>query len=999
MTDSGEDGLEHDKAPSQHIPKPWVIPMPKGALQRIFGTSQIFQNFDDIKPKATGLTVPLKVREYYHRAHQCLEQEDWEMAVLFFSRALHLDPQLVEFYALRAEAYIQLCDFSSAAQNLRKAYYSQPENKDYLERLALVLYLKGQCLFEQCAFLDALTVFSQASELQPEKVCFRYRCLACLLALKKHRECLSFVTKEVKQGTTNADVYILRARLYNFFQKPNLCYRDLHSALLLDPKHPQAKVLLQVMVGQAQQARQDAGVLAVQGKLQHALHCINCAIENNPLDPSFFLFRGTMYRRLQDFDLAVEDFLKALDMMSEHQEELVQQAQRQLLLAYNDFAVHCYMQGAYQESVLLLNKALKDEQQEKGLYINRGDCFFQLGNLTFAEADYQQALALSPKDEGAHLRMGLLQEKLGFCEQRSRQFQKAENHFSMAIQHNPRKPQYYLYRARSRQLMQNIFGARQDVATVLLLDPKQPKLLPMMANLFPGMSVEEVLSSQVANLARLQLERVVEHSLYTSTPQDILGQLKDRKQRARALIISWKLEPPLLETSKEMEAPRQFPQAKPEGPEEEVQVSGKEKKLKLAPSKESSLTDSYVSQTSLGSILGFRTRSTSETETSSTGQEYRSTSTTVVTVSDSSLLRTPSSDSGDSRKDLSLNHSPRETKSTPGHHQRPSRTEATLIQSQRPSKTDADQVQSQRPSKTEATLIHSQRPSKMDTTQIQSQRPSKTDTAQIKSQRPSKMEAALIHSQRPSKTDTTQIQNQRPSMTEAALIHSQRPSKTDATQIQSQRPSKTEATVIHSQRPSRTEAALIHSQRPSKTDAAQIQNQRPSKTEAAFIHSQRPSRMEATLIHSQRPSKMEVTQIQNQRPSRAEAAWSPRQKLNKTQATQGSRRRLRKSKGARGQSWRLRKAAATQDQSWRMIQSPSKINTSYDSSWSPSNTEATKGQAQSQRRSQSKAAQSQSASPGASKTEVTWGLNPSLSNMQTAQGPRQKPSPDSEAPL
>lgn len=48
------------------------------------------------------------------------------------------------------------------------------------------------------------------------------------------------------------------------------------------------------------------------------------------------------------------------------------------------------------------------------------DCFFQLGNLTFAEADYQQALALSPKDEGAHLRMDLLQEKFGFCEQRRR---------------------------------------------------------------------------------------------------------------------------------------------------------------------------------------------------------------------------------------------------------------------------------------------------------------------------------------------------------------------------------------------------------------------------------------------------------------------------------------------------------------------------------------------------------------------------------------------------
>uniref|UniRef100_A0A8C8Y388 Tetratricopeptide repeat domain 16 n=1 Tax=Panthera leo TaxID=9689 RepID=A0A8C8Y388_PANLE len=197
----------------------------------------------------------------------------------------------VDFYALRAEAYIQLCDFSSAALNLRRAYSFQPENAKYLERLTFVLYLQGQCLLEQRAFLDALKIFSQASALQPEKASFRYRCMACLLALKRHQDCLSLVTKEVQLGTTNADIYILRARLYNFFQKVDLCYRDLHRALLLDPKHPQAKVLLKMMVDQAQQARQDAGILAVQGKLHYALQRINCAIENNPLDPGLFLFR------------------------------------------------------------------------------------------------------------------------------------------------------------------------------------------------------------------------------------------------------------------------------------------------------------------------------------------------------------------------------------------------------------------------------------------------------------------------------------------------------------------------------------------------------------------------------------------------------------------------------------------------------------------------------------------------------------------------------------
>lgn len=57
-----------------------------------------------------------------------------------------------------------------------------------------------------------------------------------------------------------------------------------------------------------------------------------------------------------------------------------------------------------------------------------------------------------------------------------RQFQTAEGHFSEAIRHNPQKPQYYLHRAKCRQFLQNTMGARQDVATVLLLNPNYPKV-------------------------------------------------------------------------------------------------------------------------------------------------------------------------------------------------------------------------------------------------------------------------------------------------------------------------------------------------------------------------------------------------------------------------------------------------------------------------------------------------------------------------------------------
>lgn len=83
----------------------------------------------------------------------------------------------------------------------------------------MVVSPQGQCLYELCDYQEALYVFLQASDLQPQNPSFSYRCMACLLALKRHHDCLSLLTREVKQGRASADVFILRARLYNFFQK------------------------------------------------------------------------------------------------------------------------------------------------------------------------------------------------------------------------------------------------------------------------------------------------------------------------------------------------------------------------------------------------------------------------------------------------------------------------------------------------------------------------------------------------------------------------------------------------------------------------------------------------------------------------------------------------------------------------------------------------------------------------------------------------------------
>jgi hypothetical protein len=55
--------------------------------------------------------------------------------------------------------------------------------------------------------------------------------------------------------------------------------------------------------------------------------------------------------------------------------EAYKKAEHQLLLTYNDFAVECMSKNFLDEALILLNKAIKEEKAEKGLYFNRaGEC-------------------------------------------------------------------------------------------------------------------------------------------------------------------------------------------------------------------------------------------------------------------------------------------------------------------------------------------------------------------------------------------------------------------------------------------------------------------------------------------------------------------------------------------------------------------------------------------------------------------------------------------------
>ncbi|XP_015744614.2 tetratricopeptide repeat protein 16 [Python bivittatus] len=478
------------------------------SITRIFGPAKTLLKVKN--PEKVGDfegILQKKIEEHCQEGHTYFSQGEWEKAITCYTKALNLDPNKGELYEKKAEAFVQLCDFQSAAVHLRKVYCMTPR-EDIQARLAFILYVQGQSLYEQKVYLDALESFTHACELQPQNTLYHMRSIACLAAMNRFNDCLQMVNEEVEREKKNADLFVLRARLYEYFGKASPCFCNIQEALRLDPEHVEAQLLLAKLTQEAERSKDCAVTLAVGSNLKAALLKINRAIDYNPLDAKYFLFRGSLLRRLKDFSAAIDDYLKAVELcQTEEADEVRREAEKQVLLTYNDFAVHCYLKGCYEEAVLLLNKAIKGEKNEWGLYVNRGDCFLKLGQLNFAMADYEQALELRPLDHKLRQRIAWLYDEAGLQDFRHKQYLQAESNFSSAVENNPREIKYYLHRAKSRMFLQEVLGAKEDIICALLLDPTRDEAQTLTCNLFPGESIDSLLNSKAGDFAKSLLDQ------------------------------------------------------------------------------------------------------------------------------------------------------------------------------------------------------------------------------------------------------------------------------------------------------------------------------------------------------------------------------------------------------------------------------------------------------------------------------------------------------------
>ncbi|XP_042193369.1 tetratricopeptide repeat protein 16 [Callorhinchus milii] len=483
----------------------------KESLKNLFGSSQIFEPEKCLDQSSfiKSTVIHDQATTYYEKGLEMYSSRKLDKAVTLFSKAISLQPERVELYVSLADAYLQFCDFQSAIMNYRRAYTLNPGNEELQLQVGFTTYIQGQCLFEMQMYSEALGAFTEASELCPENQGYQVRRIVCLAALGRFKEALQVANKLVMVQKNNPELYILRARIHDHFGNVTLCNSDITAALAMDPTCLGALSLKSRLGERAEEAKAQAVNSALRGQMKEAMQKINKALENNPNEANYYILRGTLYRKLKEFNAAIDDYLFALDKVNYNdQSQIFGEAQGQLLLTYNDFAVYCYQRGFYEEAILLLNQAIRGEKQQKGLYINRGDCFFKKENLEYALLDYEQALDLDNKDHNIKDRIAIVRDELGLRDYKLRKYLDAEKNFTIAIQNSPRAAMYYLHRAKAQRFMEHLQQSQEDVVTALLLDSQHKEVMPLVTQLFPGKSVDEILASELGEHSRAILKTI-----------------------------------------------------------------------------------------------------------------------------------------------------------------------------------------------------------------------------------------------------------------------------------------------------------------------------------------------------------------------------------------------------------------------------------------------------------------------------------------------------------
>lgn len=261
--------------------------------------------------------APTNADLLYRYAYELHKANRLPDAIMYYNRALTLDPKNQDTYINLAQAYKQQGNYDKARTILTDAKGMFPENsliKKQLQALdsetASLIYADASELFRQEKYQDAINLYNKIMPATSESL---VGIGACYQALNNNAQAAQYYEKAFALDPKNADTAYYLALAYSNMEKFTKAKTYAQKTLALNPTHKDAKELLNYVIEQENTEQMDKAIACYdQKQYAQALAILNKVISQDPKDSNAYYYRAMVYDAQKKYALAINDYKKAL---------------------------------------------------------------------------------------------------------------------------------------------------------------------------------------------------------------------------------------------------------------------------------------------------------------------------------------------------------------------------------------------------------------------------------------------------------------------------------------------------------------------------------------------------------------------------------------------------------------------------------------------------------------------------------------------------------------
>lgn len=328
-------------------------------------------------------------REYFKFAKYKYDNKEYNPALDFINKAIHLDTTYANAYYLRSQIYFELGQYYSSILDINRLFASHGPEDIFTGNYYL---LRARCHLALNEFNLAAEDFEKAEPLLKGSAELWYFKAKLDQATGNFREAIVFLDKAVQMNSGKPDFYALRAEIKRQYLRPKdnpkdyqAIIDDINKAISLAPDEYKYYLFRSKFLSEL-------------GKREEAIKDFDKMVELSPNKMDAYSERAIAEMNSYNYRNAALDFTKSILIDPNNAENY-----RLRGLCYNNLENYPEALKDYTTSIDLITKKLK-EQEDNNLqntlaetYILRGHCLNLMGNNARACRDFLMAHNLGIK--------------------------------------------------------------------------------------------------------------------------------------------------------------------------------------------------------------------------------------------------------------------------------------------------------------------------------------------------------------------------------------------------------------------------------------------------------------------------------------------------------------------------------------------------------------------------------------------------------------------------